>query len=100
MTDGQACYVEYKPTLGERFWRKLGFRHHHGDDVAEDDPKVIWQGWMQTRSRMHFDLRDRLRLLLTGRLELQFTYHLDTPSPDKLHTRLDWSIVPPGGRRD
>lgn len=95
MTDGQAFYAEYKPTLMERFWRKIGFRHHHG----EDEPNEPWAGWMQTRSGVQFDIWDRLRLLLTGRLELTYTYHLDTPSPDRMHTRMDWSILPPNARR-
>lgn len=90
--DAQAFYVEYKPTLAERLWRKLGFRHHHGDD----EPNEPWLGWMQNRSRMHFGWSDRLRLLVSGRLELQHTFHTDAPSPDKIHTRFDWRIVPPG----
>lgn len=95
MTDGQAFYVEYKPTLAERIWRKLGFRHHHG----EDEPNEPWQGWMQTRSGVKLDWRDRLRLLVSGHLEFTHTYHLDTPSPTKMHTRFDWHIVPPGSRQ-
>lgn len=93
MTEGtQAFCVEYKPTLRERFWRKLGFRFHLG----EHEPDEPWLGWMQTRSALHLDWRDRLRLLISGRLNLQHTFHMDTPSPDKIHTRFDWHITAPG----
>lgn len=95
MTDSQAYYVEYKPSLIERFWRKIGFHFHLG----EHEPDEPWLGWMQTRSRVYFGWQDRLRLLVSGHLELQHTFHIDTPSPDKIHTRFDWEIVPPGQRR-
>ena len=93
MTDGtQNCYMEYKPTLRERFWRKMGFRFHLRELEPNDES---WQGWMQSRSGIHFDWRDRLRILVSGHLKLQHTYHMDTPTPDKIHTRFDWHIAAP-----
>lgn len=95
MTDeAQGFCMEYKPTLAERFWRKLGFHFHLG----EHEPDEPWQGWVKHRSGIHFDWRDRLRLLISGRLELHHTVHSDTPTPTKMHTRFDWEIVHPGKR--
>lgn len=96
MTDTQALCVEYKPTLRERFWRKMGFHFHLGEDEPRGE---LWQGWIKTTSGIRFDWRDRLRILLSGHIEMHHVMHTDTPSPTKMHTRFDWEIVPPGGRR-
>lgn len=91
-----AGYAEYIPTRRERLWRALGFRYHHGDSAPE-----VWEasGWFQNKSCFHFDWKDRLRLLFTGRLKVVTTYDLDTVSPDKIRTRLDWQILAPGELR-
>jgi hypothetical protein len=89
-------YQEYRPSRRERFWRKMGFRFHLGDDPPDVPPLV---GWMQNKSRFNFGWGDRLRLLLTGRLEVTHTFEFDTPSPDKIRTRLDWQIKAPGDLR-
>lgn len=96
MPEAEGFCLEYRPTFRERFWRRLGFRFHLGGLEPNDQP---WSGWMQTRSVMHFDWLDRLRILASGRLEFTTTVHMDTPSPDRVHTRLDWEIEPPGGKR-
>ena len=92
-TANGGCYIS-KPTMRQRFWRWAGFRFHLGDD--DNKPDIAWKGWMQTRSRLHFDWADRLRILISGRLEVRHTYDLDVPSPDKIFTRLDWHILPLG----
>lgn len=91
--DTQAFYQEYRPSLRERFWRKMGFRFHLGDDGKDT---TAFQGRMKTRTRFRFCWSDRLRLLLTGRLEVTISNDIDTPSPDKIHTRMDWQIKAPG----
>lgn len=91
MTDTAGGYYA-KPTLRRRFWRKMGFQFHLG----EFEPNEPWAGWMQTRSGIHFGWADRIRILIGGRLSLQHTFHTDTPSPHKIHTRFDWHILPPG----
>jgi hypothetical protein len=93
--DTQAFCVAYKPSLRERFWRKMGFHFHLG----QHEPDEPWLGWIKTRSGIYFDWRDRLRILISGHIELHHTIHTDTPSPTKDHTRFDWEIVPPGGKR-
>ena len=94
MTDTANCYCA-TPTRRERFWRWAGFRFHLGSDESQPDNAA---GWMQTRSTMYLGWSDRLRILMSGRLALQHTYHMDTPTPDKVHTRFDWHILPPGDR--
>jgi len=94
MTDTAGSFaVEYKPTVMERFWRKMGFRYHLGKHEPDGSS---WNGWMQTRAGIQFDWRDRLRILISGRLEMTLTVHTDTPSPGKTHTRFDWQIKAPG----
>jgi hypothetical protein len=97
MSDTANCggYVQYRPSLRERFWRKLGFRYHLGDERPPDEIAAP-AGWMQNKSVFHFDWADRLRLLLTGRLVVTTTYDLDVPSPNKIRTRMDWQIKAPG----
>lgn len=89
-------YAVYTPTRIERFWRKLGFRYHLGNEPEGIDSL---EGWMQTRTWMHFSLRDRLRLLLSGRLHIVLTQHLPVKC-DFSKNRLDWMIVAPGGRHE
>lgn len=92
MSDAAEGALVYRPTWYERVVRCLGFRFHCGDDA----PNEPWDGWMQTRSEMRFSWGDRIRLLVSGRLTICHTLHLDTPAPDRSHTRLDWRILGPG----
>jgi hypothetical protein len=89
-----ACCVKYVPSRRERFWRKLGFRFHLGDERGPELPAPA--GWMRTTCQFGFDWADRLRILITGRLDVTMTYDLDVPSPDKIRTRMDWQIKAPG----
>jgi hypothetical protein len=93
MTDetAQNLCMQYVPTKSDIFWRKMGFRYHHGDD-SENPPTT---GWMMTETKFRFSMGDRLRLLLTGRLVVRHVSDMDTPSPDKVATRLDWHILAP-----
>ena len=87
------CMI-HKPTFVERFWRRVGFRYHLGEE-PEAQTSI---GWMKTDSYLQFGLFDRLRLLLTGKLFISTTVHMDTPSPKNIITRLDWMIKPPGDK--
>ena len=89
---GAAFYA--LPSRAERFWRWCGFCYHLGDLWEEEDPALI--GWMQNKTGFHFDWRDRLRILISGRLDVKLTFDMDTPSPDKMRTRVDWHIRRPG----
>jgi len=87
------CMI-HVPTWRERFWRKLGFRFHLGEDQdSPDDPNT---GWMMTETDFRFGFGDRLRLLLTGHLRVRTVHDIDTPSPNRIKTRVDWQIYAPG----
>lgn len=88
--------MEYKPTLMERFWRKVGFIYHLGYEPSDTD---TMPGWQCTVTRVEFGFIDRLRLLLTGRLICKTIQYTDTPSPMVIKTRFDWHILPPGQKQ-
>jgi hypothetical protein len=83
------------PTRTQRFWRWVGFRFHLGD---EPEGAETMPGWMQTKAHFQFGIADRIRLLLTGRITVTLSTHIDTPSPDVCKTRLDWLIHAPGDK--
>lgn len=84
----------HAPTLRERFWRKVGYIYHLGDEPEAAD---VLPGWMRTDIHLHFGWADRLRLLLTGKLFIASIVSTDTPSASVCKTRMDWRIVAPGG---
>jgi hypothetical protein len=95
MTDApQNLSMEYIPTLSERFWRKLGYRFHLGDEPEGVD---TLPGWTCTEIGLNFGMADRLRLMLTGKLRLRSILMTDTPSATICKNRLDWRIIPPKG---
>lgn len=94
-TSGECYAVRYVPTLAGKFWRALGFRHHHGDD-PEDIDKL--EGWSQTVVHFRFGFLDRLRLLLTGRFKVTITSSYDAPSPSIIKNRTDYRIIEPFGK--
>lgn len=91
-------YCMARPTRMLRFWRWCGFVYHLGNE-SEMPAGIEMKGWFQTRSGIHFDWKDRLRILVSGHLTLKYTYDIDTPTPNHLLTRFDWEIVEPGGKR-
>lgn len=88
----QNGYVTYQPSLIERAWRGLGFRYHLGEDPEDIDQL---KGWMCTETQMRFSFADRVRLLLSGRLNLRLVQHLPVEC-DFSKNRLDWEIKAPG----
>jgi hypothetical protein len=84
--------VTYVPTLAERFWRKLGYRYHLGDEPEGTDGMP---GWMSHGVHLRFGFADRLRLLITGRLHVKSVLSFDTPSPMIIKARIDWEIERP-----
>lgn len=85
-----------KPTWRRRIWRKLGFVYHLG---ADPTPEEIADrpGWMTTESSFRFGWCDRLRLLLTGRLNIKLVQHTEV-QVEGTRNRLDWWISAPGER--
>lgn len=97
MTDGtQAVSVACVPTWCARFWRKLGFRYHLGDEPIG---AYAMPGWMDTTTTFSFSLADRLRMVVTGRLRITTISYTDTPSPMVVKNRVDWKICAPGEHR-
>jgi hypothetical protein len=86
--------MHYVPSMRQRFWRKIGYRYHLGEEPEGTD---VLAGWMRTDVRLSFNWRDRLLLLLTGKLFIASIVSMDTPSPSICKTRVDWRIVEPGG---
>src|ERR1700678_644925 len=95
VTASNGCgYVEYTPTFKEKFWRRLGFQFHLGEEPKDVDNLP---GWMQSRIRFNFSWSDRFRLLLTGKLSVHLTSYFDTPAPSIVKNRTDFNIIPPAG---
>lgn len=92
--ENHANYHVHVPTLAQRFWRKMGFTYHHGEEPPDAD---LLPGWMCTETGFDFGWADRFRLLLTGKLHIRNIVHIDTPSPAVTKTRMDWHIIAPGG---
>lgn len=90
-TESQTFYA--MPTFAQRFWRRLGFHYHLGD---EPEGNEMLPGWMRTDMRIHFGWVDRLRILVSGRLFIASVVSTDTPSPMVCKSRMDWNIIPPG----
>ncbi len=88
--------AEYVPSFREKFWRKLGFRCHLGEE-----PEVLdaLKGWSLPETIMELTFADRFRLLTTGRLSLTLTTYTDTESPSVCKSRFDWQIRAPGDQR-
>lgn len=87
----------HRPTFGQRLARRLGFRYV----LAELPPEAeAMPGWMMTSVDVSLSLTDRLRLLVSGRLELDMRQATDA-LVDKCITATSFSIPAPweGSRR-
>jgi hypothetical protein len=87
-----------KSTLSRRVWRRLGFRPASlqlPDDGASY-PEGFWApGWFHLDTRCHLDWRDRLRVLIGGRLMLHCAVRTDAPIA-RSETYSAVGILPPG----
>lgn len=90
-TDG-AFY--YRPTLAERFARLLGFKYRQGEEPSDID---ALPGWAQTRIGLRFTVLDRVRLLVTGRLDLTVTHYANRQI-DTQKNRIDLRFPAPWER--
>lgn len=85
------CQV-YRPTLAERFWRKVGYRYHL-TDLPEDAGAM--PGWAMTNVRLTLSFTDRVRLLLTGRIRLDVRQAMDV-SVETVISATSLQILYPG----
>lgn len=86
-----AFALEHRPTWRERLAKRLGFRFMLGDEPVGTDG---WEGWARTNLRMHFSIADRVRILISGRLNANLTHYTDKRF-DEMRTRTDLHIPPP-----
>lgn len=76
MTDieaGGAYYSIYKPSLRERVWRRLGFRHRFNEALLKwrnEPTDGCVEGAITTTVAVHVGYVDRLRLLISGHCEI------------------------------
>jgi hypothetical protein len=89
---------EYKPTFKERFWKRLGF-HYDQTEFPENDEEKSYKGWMLTYSYFEFSFRDRLRLLLTGRLKVKLRQLTDV-EVIKCKSTVSFKILYPGEKNE
>ncbi len=64
------------PTFGQRTARALGFRYHMRELPPEAEGMP---GWMMTRVDVSLNLGDRLRILVSGRVEFDLRQATDGP---------------------
>lgn len=81
----------HRPTLSQRLARRLGFRFTLGE---EPDGVENMPGWARTTVRMEFDILDRLRILVGGRIHVDLTHYTDKPF-DVMKSRTDTRIPAP-----
>jgi len=89
------------PTFWQRFWRRMGYGFRFDDSLltwryAEDErfPGAT----LQTSTTVHFALGDRLRILLSGTIQM----HVITKTDAAVHaseSRTDVGILPPNYQR-
>jgi hypothetical protein len=87
----EAFAMEHRPTIGERLARRLGFRFSLGEEPGYTEG---FEGWARTTVRFQFTFLDRLRILASGRLNVDLTHYADKKF-DQMRTRTDFRILAP-----
>lgn len=91
----------YDPPWPMRLWRRLGFRMARATRDIEDDAEEraradgFVPGYLITRTVATIDWRDRLRLLVSGRLEVEVATQTDV-LVRKSRSSADIGVLPPG----
>lgn len=91
LTDG-AFY--FRPTLAQRVARFLGFKFHLGEEPSDTE---ALPGWAQSKINLHISLADRVRLLVSGRLDLTVTHYANR-QVDTQKNRVDLRFPAPWER--
>ena len=86
-----------KRSYRERLWRALGYRYIWVD--LPDNVHDRLPGWSMTTIHLHFSFKDRLRLLLTGRVRLDLR-HATLPEIEDMTTATSVRIYAPGENQD
>ena len=83
-------------TLADRLWRGLGFGrcgHDYFDDIPDDHPDFK-PGCFVTEIVTHWDFRDRLRILVSGRT-FTIVSHKSDVIVNRVMSRSNVSVLPP-----
>lgn len=101
MTDAVGHYAIYKPTLSERFWRRLGFRYRF-DETLCDWRNAPMEGFVEgaitTTVAVHVGNADRFRLLVSGYCEVAVYTKTSVPVEHAV-TRSEFAVLPPVPRQ-
>lgn len=73
-TDATGFYEEYRAPWHERIWRWFGYRHAYQPRPEET---AEFPSYMVTVTRVHLSILDRLRLLVSGRLDVEAVTQTD-----------------------
>ncbi|MER9622682.1 hypothetical protein NKI98_14785 [Mesorhizobium sp. M0222] len=85
-------YQVYKPTAKERFWNALGFGL--ASVPRPDDDPAFAEGWAVTTIVTHFDWRDRLRIVISGKVQTKVSLKTDVPVA-RAKTYAETRVMPP-----
>lgn len=85
----QNYYQEYKPTL----WNRMGFNTCYASIEDADHPDLA-EAHITTHIFTHFDWRDRIRILLSGKIMTAIATKTSTPV-EKAVSASKVSVLPP-----
>ena len=88
----EAYYVEFKPDL----WHRLGFRECGAPMMEDEEFPDLAVGRMTTHTTIVLDWKDRLRLLVSGRLMCSMSQKTDV-MVNTCVSRSQVSVMRPGG---
>lgn len=94
-TDDENAYevLSYKPSLRERFWKKLGYKYYHTDE-PEDFNLEKYADAIFFRTTFSFGFLDRVRLLFTREFKI-FGRMYQTEDKIEAVTFIDFEFVAP-----
>lgn len=93
-TEPMNLAMKHRPTTLERLARRLGFKFHLGEEPEGVD---AWPGWARSEIRFKFPFLDRLRMLVSGRLDVSVTHYADVRF-DEMRIRTDLRFPAPWER--
>ena len=93
MGEEQNGYFEYRPTLGRRFWQ-IFFPPAAPLDVPEEMPGYV-PGSMSINCGVRLDWRDRLRLLISGKIRIEIRVKTNV-EVSNLKSFMRFWAAPPG----
>lgn len=95
MPDMCGFAMEYVPNRRERFWRAMGYHSNHPELPPEAD---VMLGWVATDIRVHLDIFDRMRLLVSGKAMIRIRTATDAKFDHAISVST-FEVVPPYERQ-